>query len=142
MCPEPSSVAGSNGKIARFLVAMLVALSTATTGLGEEADAIPGSAASPPAPVVSGRMAGSRPDVKSPASEILDFEALKQRADSLARSGLRWYLRTPAAERMSWGGLFACAGLGLMVLFERAIRLRPRQDHPRRFHGPVPRPPE
>ena len=25
---------------------------------------------------------------------------------------------------MSWGGLFACAGLGLAVLFERAVRLR------------------
>ena len=43
---------------------------------------------------------------------------------ALPRSGLRWYLRTPPAERMSWGGLFACAGLGLAVLFERAVRLR------------------
>ena len=38
--------------------------------------------------------------------------------------GVAWYLRTPAAERMSWGGLIACAGLGLVVLLERAVRLR------------------
>jgi biopolymer transport protein ExbB len=133
MRPEPSSVAGSNGEIARFLVAVLVALSIAGTGLGQEADAVSGSAAPQPAPGASGRATGSEPEVKSPASEILDLEALKQRADSLARSGLGWYLRTPAAERMSWGGLFACAGLGLAVLIERVIHLRPRKIIPADF---------
>ncbi|MGZ3432312.1 MAG: MotA/TolQ/ExbB proton channel family protein, partial [Isosphaeraceae bacterium] len=64
------------------------------------------------------------PEVRNLASEILDLDALKQRAGNLVQSGLCWYLRTPAAECMSWGGLFACAGLGLAVLFERAVRLR------------------
>jgi len=65
--------------------------------------------------------------------EIFDLQAFGQRAGSLFQSALRWYLRTPAAERMSWGGLFACAGLGLVVLFERAVRLRRKQTIPTDF---------
>jgi biopolymer transport protein ExbB len=34
---------------------------------------------------------------------------------------------------MSWGGLFACAGLGLAVLLERVVRLRRKQIIPAEF---------
>lgn len=35
-----------------------------------------------------------------------------------------WYRRTPPAERVSWGGLAACALLGLGVAVERTARVR------------------
>jgi biopolymer transport protein ExbB len=35
-----------------------------------------------------------------------------------------WYLRTPPADRVTWGAMTACAGLGLGVLLERLVRLR------------------
>jgi biopolymer transport protein ExbB/TolQ len=42
-----------------------------------------------------------------------------------AGGGLRdWYVRTPPPERVTWGGLVACGGLGLVVLLERTLRLR------------------
>src|SRR5271157_4170748 len=125
MHPDPSSIPAPDGKLARFWLALLLLLSLASTGLGQEADADPGSPGSrQPAAKASDREAVPGPEVRNLESEIVDLEALKQRAGNLFQSGLRWYLRTPAAERMSWGGLFACAGLGLAVLFERAVRLR------------------
>ena len=126
MCPDPSSIPVPDGNLARYCLAMLLSLSLASTGLGQEADSEdPGSPGTQqPAARASGREAVPGPEVRNLASEILDLDALKQRAGNLVQSGLRWYLRTPAAERMSWGGLFACAGLGLAVLFERAVRLR------------------
>lgn len=125
MRPDPSSIPVPDGKLARYCLAMLLSLSLASTGLGQEADSDRGSPGTQqPAARASGREAVAGPEVRNLASEILDLEALKQRAGTFVQSGLRWYLRTPAAERMSWGGLFACAGLGLAVLFERAVRLR------------------
>ncbi len=44
-----------------------------------------------------------------------------------------WYGRTPPAERVTWGGLVACGGLGLVVLMERTIRLRERRVVPTAF---------
>jgi biopolymer transport protein ExbB/TolQ len=41
-----------------------------------------------------------------------------------------WYRRTPPTDRMAWGGLIACTGLGLWVLLERLIRLRSRKVIP------------
>lgn len=55
---------------------------------------------------------------------------------SLHRAGswfLGWYARTPPAERVTWGGLFACGGLGLAVLLERAWSLRARRIVPPAF---------
>jgi len=125
MHPDPSSIPAPDGKLARFCLALLLLLSLASTGLGQEADSDPGSPGSrQPAAKASDREAVPGPEVRNLESGIVDLEALKQRAGNLFQSGLRWYLRTPAAERMSWGGLFACAGLGLAVLFERAVRLR------------------
>jgi biopolymer transport protein ExbB len=44
-----------------------------------------------------------------------------------------WYLRTPPPERVTWGGLVACGGLGLVVLIERILRLRERRVVPAAF---------
>jgi biopolymer transport protein ExbB len=44
-----------------------------------------------------------------------------------------WYGRTPPPERVTWGGLVACGGLGLLVLMERMLRLRERRVVPPAF---------
>ena len=44
-----------------------------------------------------------------------------------------WYGRTPPPERVTWGGLVACGGLGLVVLLERIWRLRERRVVPSAF---------
>jgi biopolymer transport protein ExbB len=44
-----------------------------------------------------------------------------------------WYGRTPPAERVTWGGLVACGGLGLVVLLERILRLRKHRVVPTAF---------
>ena len=44
-----------------------------------------------------------------------------------------WYGRTPPPERVTWGGLVACGGLGLVVLMERMLRLRQRRVVPPAF---------
>ena len=50
-----------------------------------------------------------------------------------AGEALAWYRRTPPADRVTWGGLGACAALGLSVLTERSWRLRQRRVLPTRF---------
>ena len=125
MRPDPRSVPGTSGKLARYCLTLLLAFSLVNTGLGQEEDAAPNYAGTRP-------LASNAPDSKTvPASgsgilglDSFDLQVIKQSAARIARSQLRWYLRTAPAERMSWGGLFACAGLGLAVLFERAVRLR------------------
>lgn len=37
---------------------------------------------------------------------------------------IAWYVHTPPADRVTWGGMAACAGLGMGVLLERLARLR------------------
>jgi biopolymer transport protein ExbB len=54
-------------------------------------------------------------------------------AEMIGRNALAWYRRTPAADRITWGGLLACAGLGLGVLLERLARLRQGRIVPRDF---------
>ena len=44
-----------------------------------------------------------------------------------------WYQHTPPSDRVTWGGLVACAGLGLVVLLERMVRLRERKVVPYNF---------
>src|SRR4051794_25799601 len=54
----------------------------------------------------------------------------------LRRAGRRaaeWYERTPPGERVTWGGLMACAGLGLLVAAERSARVRRRRIIPVAF---------
>jgi biopolymer transport protein ExbB len=55
---------------------------------------------------------------------------------SIRRLGLwlmAWYVRTPPPERVTWGGLSACGGLGVVVLIERMLRLRERRVVPSAF---------
>lgn len=63
----------------------------------------------------------------------LDFEGLTQRATIAGEQARAWFLRTPPAERVTWGGLAASAALGLGVLVERSFRLRHRKVLPRAF---------
>jgi biopolymer transport protein ExbB len=67
------------------------------------------------------------------AAELFDLAAWEQRAAVLIRSGLDWYLRTPPGDRMIWAGVVACGGLGLVVLVERLVRLRPGRVIPADF---------
>ena len=62
-----------------------------------------------------------------------DFDALMRLARQFGQGALAWYEKTPAAERMTWGGLVAAGTLGLGVLFERTLRLRRRRIIPNEF---------
>jgi biopolymer transport protein ExbB len=46
---------------------------------------------------------------------------------------LAWYRRTPPADRVTWGGMIACAVLGALVVLERVVRLRRRKIMPPAF---------
>lgn len=58
---------------------------------------------------------------------------VQRRAARVAGEVLVWYERTPAGERMAWGGLAACAALGACVALERLARLRRRAVVPNDF---------
>lgn len=58
---------------------------------------------------------------------------VQRRAARVAGEVLVWYERTPAGERMAWGGLAACAALGACVTLERLARLRRRAVVPNDF---------
>ena len=72
----------------------------------------------------------------APASG-LDLDVLIGQARKLTLAASAWYERTPPADRVTWGGLAAAAGLALGVLAERWRRWRPRRiipaDFPTRF---------
>jgi biopolymer transport protein ExbB len=69
----------------------------------------------------------------SGTENIVTLDVAAQYADVYGRKALDWYQRTPPADRITWGGLVACAGLGLGVLLERMARLRRRRIVPRDF---------
>src|SRR5262245_5292176 len=60
-------------------------------------------------------------------------EIVAQSARDIGRDGVAWFRRTPPADRITWGGLAACAGLGLGVMLERLVRLRSGRIVPRDF---------
>lgn len=63
-----------------------------------------------------------------------DVSAMLQRRGAQALgAALNWYHRTPAGERVVWGGLGACVILGLCVALERMAGLRVRSVIPRDF---------
>jgi biopolymer transport protein ExbB len=66
-------------------------------------------------------------------AQILD--AVARRAASLADGAAAWYRRTPPTDRMTWGGLVACAVLGLGVTAERTLRLGRGRILPEGFIG-------
>jgi biopolymer transport protein ExbB len=63
----------------------------------------------------------------------LDVDRLIQRAQEMGRLAQDWFVRTPPAERVTWGGLAVCAALALGVLVERSLRLRRNRVMPRAF---------
>ncbi len=65
--------------------------------------------------------------------EGFDADALMAQARQVGDKALAWYEKTPAAERMTWGGLAAAGVLGLGVLFERTLKLRRRRIIPAEF---------
>ena len=142
MRPDPHLIPVPDGKFAGCWLAMLLVLSLACSGLGQEAAADAGSRqaeASAPGKAATTGPESRRPVSVAPALETLDLEALKQKAGSLVQSGLLRYLHTPSAERMSWGGLFALRRTGPDRALRASVSAPPRQDRPRRFHCPVPR---
>ncbi len=66
-------------------------------------------------------------------------EWLNRRAKSAILQAEAWYRRTPADERVAWGGLAACGAFGLLVAMERLAVVRRRRIIPRayedRFHA-------
>jgi len=64
-----------------------------------------------------------------------DYDALAAPAARLGRVAGAWFHSTPPADRVTWGGLVASAGLALGVLLERSVRLRRRRVVPPEF-GP------
>ena len=52
------------------------------------------------------------------------LDAVLKRAEGFGQAATAWYRRTPPVNRVTWGGLGACAVLGLLVLAERTLVLR------------------
>ena len=105
-------------------LAVLLIASLASAGEGSHAELGPGSPVSrdshaglPEPPRAAGQEAG-RGEL-----DLLDLQTAKRYVGTLLLSALNWYRRTPAGERVSAGGLAACAVLGLVVLLERSLRL-------------------
>ena len=62
-----------------------------------------------------------------------ELNAVSARMERIARGVMTWYWRTPPAERVTWGGMMACIGLGVLVVLERLVLLRRRKIMPRAF---------
>jgi biopolymer transport protein ExbB len=62
-----------------------------------------------------------------------ELELVLERARRSGEWLIAWYTRTPPAHRVTWGGMAACAGLGLLVLLERLAVLRRRKIVPASF---------
>jgi biopolymer transport protein ExbB len=75
----------------------------------------------------------SQPGARAAAPGDDLAEQVSRRARQWVRGLAAWYQRTPPQERVTWGGLAACAGLGLVVLLERMVRLRRRKIVPAEF---------
>lgn len=69
-------------------------------------------------------LAGGASGPAAATASGLDLDGLSAQARRLAGSAAAWYEATPPADRITWGGLVAAAGLGLGVLLERSARLR------------------
>lgn len=70
-----------------------------------------------------------------PAEPTPALDLLYRQADRLGRQALAVYRRTPATDRITWGGLIACAALALGTAAERMVRLRKRKIIPSTLVG-------
>jgi biopolymer transport protein ExbB len=121
-------------KLSRCCLVLLISASLAVPGVGLEAASDRSSAVAPEREVKAlKREIGPRPEAGRSEFELLELQVMKRQLWRLLWSGVDWYRRTPAGDRMTWGGLVACAGLGLAVLCERTIRLRRRKIVPLDF---------
>ncbi len=77
------------------------------------------------------RPAPERAAIDAPALPELDA-ALRLAGATWGRARA-WYATTPPSDRATWGGLAAASLLGLIVMFERMARLKPRKIVPRDF---------
>jgi len=75
--------------------------------------------------------AGAAAEGGAVANPTLD--ALMKRGEQFAQRAADWYRRTPPIDRVTWGGLGACAVLGLLVMAERTLVLRRRRVTPGGF---------
>jgi biopolymer transport protein ExbB len=69
--------------------------------------------------------------VLQPAVDL--WNGTLDQARRIGRRLVAWYIQTPPADRVTWGGMAACAGLGLGVLLERLARLRSHRIVPPQF---------
>lgn len=74
--------------------------------------------------------AASEPAEPTPALDLLF-----RHGDRLGRQALAAYRRTPPTDRITWGGLIACAALGMGTAAERMVRLRKKKIIPSTFVG-------
>jgi biopolymer transport protein ExbB len=58
------------------------------------------------------------------SAETDELRVLTARVERIAERVVAWYWRTPPTERVTWGGMIACASLGAFVVLERLVRLR------------------
>ncbi|MEO6808550.1 MAG: MotA/TolQ/ExbB proton channel family protein [Isosphaeraceae bacterium] len=70
-----------------------------------------------------------------PAEPTPALEHLFRQGDRLGKQALAAYRRTPATDRITWGGLIACAALALGTAAERMVRLRKGKIIPSTFIG-------
>src|SRR5580692_8448399 len=61
------------------------------------------------------------------------LDAILKRAEGFGKIAVEWYRLTPPVDRVTWGGLGACAILGLLVMAERTLVLRRRRVTPGSF---------
>lgn len=67
------------------------------------------------------------------AAEPPALDVVLKQAEVLGHRALAVYNRTPPADRVCWGGLIACAGLGLGVALERSWKTRRSKVLPKVF---------
>jgi biopolymer transport protein ExbB len=83
---------------------------------------------------LAGGADGSAGTADGPGTEtVTALDVAARYAEIIGRGAVAWYRQTPPADRITWGGLVACAGLGLGVLLERMARLRRGRIVPRDF---------
>ena len=107
-----------------LVIAMLLSCSLASAGFGQEHAVDTGySPEDRPEPTLLPNEPRQGPNPGRAGSEMVDLEALKRTAGGLIRSGLRWYLRTPAVECDELGrpdrvrGTGPCGASGLSPSF-------------------------
>jgi biopolymer transport protein ExbB len=118
---------GDIRKIAATLLVLVAVISSRAVAQSPEdanSPSAPGELANGHLPHSSGVAASNGGD---------ELRVLTARVERIARWALAWYRRTPPSDRVTWGGMIACAALGALVVLERTVRLRRRKIVPPAF---------